>query len=153
MIWNLYDAVNATCNALIVGLPLICFPMLILHSVIHRNDAPQAIATADTIAAADAKDLHSDNPQAIATIETIDTVETITIVDTNNNPHATTQKSIVRSLLGVESLPPETNTTKRALEAWCSHFHPLHWSRYSNKKATLYAFVAEHWGQYTTAHA
>ena len=141
MIWNLYDAVNATCNALIVGLPLICFPMLILHSVIHRNDAPQAIATADTIAAADAKDLHSDSPQAIAT------------VDTNNDSHTTTQKSIVRSLLGVESLPPEANTTKRALEAWCSHFHPLHWSRYSNKKSTLYAFVAEHWGQYVTATA
>ena len=96
MIWNLYDAVNATCNALIVGLPLICFPMLILHSVIHRNDAPQAIATADTIAAADAKDLHSDSPQAIATVETIATV------DTNNDPHTTTQKSIVRSLLGIE---------------------------------------------------
>ena len=125
MTWNLYDAVNATCNALIVGLPLICFPMLILHSVIHRNDAPQVIATVETIAAA----------------------------DTNNDPHATTQKSIVRSLLGVESLPPEANTTKRALEAWCSHFHPLHWSRYSNKKSTLYAFVAEHWGQYTTATA
>lgn len=144
MTWNLYDAVNATCNALIVGLSLICFPILILHSVIHRDDAPQAIA------AADAKDLHSDTLQAIATVETIETIAT---VDTNNNPHATTRKSIVRSLLGIESLPPEANTTKRALEAWCSHFHPIHWSRYSNKKSTLYAFVAEHWGQYTTANA